>query len=59
MAVLIPVGECVTAGERKTLEYLENHLPDDWIIFGNPMVSSSELTREVDAVIVVHGVEPG
>ncbi|MHB1162394.1 MAG: nuclease-related domain-containing protein, partial [Chloroflexota bacterium] len=52
MARLIPLGEAVTRGEKKTLEYLQRHLPEDWVVFGNAMVSTGQLTRELDAIVV-------
>ncbi|MBW2135568.1 MAG: protein kinase [Deltaproteobacteria bacterium] len=52
MAKLISLGEAVTRGEKKTLEYLQKKLPVDWVIFGNVQVTTGELTREIDAIIV-------
>jgi hypothetical protein len=52
MARLIPLGEAVTRGEQKMLDYLQRTLPDDWIVFGNAQVTTSELSREVDAIVV-------
>lgn len=52
MAQLIPLGESVTSGERKTLDYLEQHLPNDWFVLGNPLISSGTLSRELDAIII-------
>ncbi|MBM3298692.1 MAG: NERD domain-containing protein, partial [Deltaproteobacteria bacterium] len=52
MAKLIPLGDCVTRGEQRTLEYLQKFLPDDWVVFGNAQVTSGELTREIDAIVV-------
>ncbi len=52
VAKLIQLGEVVTRGERKTLDYLQQTLPDDWVIFGNAQITTGELTREVDAIII-------
>ena len=52
MAKLIPLGEAVTRGEQRTLEYLQKKLPADWVIFGNAQVTTGELTREIDAIII-------
>lgn len=52
MAKLIPLGECVTRGEQRTLEYLQKNLPDDWLVFGNAQVTTGELNREIDAIVV-------
>jgi len=52
MARLIPLGESVTRGERKMLDYLQRHLPNDWIVFGNPLITTADLTRELDAIVV-------
>jgi serine/threonine protein kinase len=52
MARLIKLSESVTRGEKKTLEYLQRALPDDWVVFGNPRVTTSQLTRELDAIVV-------
>lgn len=34
------------------LAYLQQRLPDDWIVLGNPRITSGTLSREVDAVII-------
>jgi len=52
MAKLIPLGEAVTQGEQRTLDYLQKKLPTDWVIFGNVQVTTGELTREIDAIII-------
>ena len=52
MAKLIPLGEAVTQGEQRTLNYLQKKLPMDWVIFGNVQVTTGELTREIDAIII-------
>jgi hypothetical protein len=52
MARLIPLGQAVTRGEQKILDYLQRTLPDDWVVFGNAQVTTSELSREVDAIVV-------
>jgi serine/threonine protein kinase len=52
MAQLIPLGEPVTRGEKKLLEYLQHKLPADWIVFGNPLITTGELSRELDAVVL-------
>jgi hypothetical protein len=52
MARFIPVGEAVTRGEQKMLDYLQHTLPDDWVVFGNAQFTTGELTREVDAIVV-------
>jgi serine/threonine protein kinase len=52
MARLIKLNESVTRGEKKTLEYLQRALPSDWVVFGNPRVTTSQLTRELDAIVV-------
>lgn len=52
MAKLIPLGETVTRGEQKTLEYLQKQLPADWVIFGNAQITTGELTREIDAIVI-------
>ena len=52
MAHLVPLGECVTRGEKKMLDYLQRTLPGDWVIFGNPQIATGELTRELDAIVV-------
>lgn len=52
MARLISLGEPVTRGERKTLDYLQKHLPDDWLVIGNPQITTGELTREIDAIVI-------
>ena len=46
------LGDVVTRGERKTLDYLQQALPNDWVILGNAQVTTGELTREVDAIII-------
>ena len=40
MARLIPLGESVTRGEQKMLDYLRRTLPGDWVVFGNPQVTT-------------------
>lgn len=52
MARLIPLGEAVIQGEHRTLAYLQKKLPQDWVIFGNAQVTTGELTREIDAIII-------
>lgn len=52
MAQLIHIGEVVTRGEQKTLDYLQGRLPNDWIIFGNPRISTPQLSRELDAIVL-------
>ena len=52
MARFIPVGEAVTRGEQKMLDYLQHTLPNNWVVFGNAQFTTGELTREVDAIVV-------
>lgn len=52
MARLISLGEPVTRGERKTLDYLQRNLPDEWLVLGNPQIATGELTREIDAIVI-------
>jgi hypothetical protein len=52
MAELIPIGDCVTRGEQRTLDYLQKNLPKDWVVFGNAQVTSGELNREIDAIVL-------
>jgi hypothetical protein len=52
MARFVSLGEAVTRGEKKTLEYLRRTLPADWLVIGNPQISVGELTRELDAIVI-------
>jgi hypothetical protein len=52
VARLIHLGETVTRGEKKMLDYLQRVLPNEWTIFGNAQVTSGDLNREVDAIVV-------
>lgn len=52
MARFVPVGEAVTRGELKILDYLQHALPDNWVVFGSAQFTTSELTCEVDAIVV-------
>jgi len=52
MVRFIPVGEAVTRGEQKMLDYLQHALPDNWVVLGNAQFTTSELTCEVDAIVV-------
>jgi hypothetical protein len=52
MARFILVGDAVTHGEQKMVDYLQHALPDNWILFGNVQFTTSELTCEVDAIVV-------
>ena len=52
VAQLIPVGDTVTAGERRMLEHLRANLSSEWIVLGNPRVHSGKFSREVDAIAI-------
>jgi len=34
------------------LDYLQHALPDNWVVLGNAQFTTSELTCEVDAIVV-------
>lgn len=52
MALLIPVGESVSRGEREMLHYLKNKLPEDWYIVGNPTITDGVKDFELDAIVI-------
>ncbi len=58
MAKLISLGEVVTRGEKKMLEYLQRSLPGDWLVLGNPQITTGELTRELDALFRSEEYQP-
>lgn len=52
MAKFVRQGDPVTRGEVKTLDYLRDHLPGDWVVIGNLQVTRGDLNREIDAVVI-------
>jgi Nuclease-related domain len=52
MARFFPVGEAITRGEQKVLDYLQHALPDNWVVFGNAQFTTSELPCDVDTIVV-------
>jgi hypothetical protein len=47
MARFILVGDAVTHGEQKMVDYLQHALPDNWILLGNVQFTTSELTSRL------------
>ena len=52
MAKLISLGKSVTSGERRMLKHLQKTLSDEYLVFGNPLISLGKFVREIDAIII-------
>jgi hypothetical protein len=52
MARLYTQGEFVGPGERLTARYLENNLPDDWVVVANKELPGRDSAREIDFIVV-------
>lgn len=52
MARLKRAGDFVGPGERRTAEYLEEALPDSWVVICNKLLVSDTASREIDFIIV-------
>lgn len=53
MAVMIPetAGSNVTAGEREIFQMFKKYLPEDWVVYHNPVI----LGKEMDFVVIAKG----